>query len=80
MWHLFAYSSEDDHYCAAAECGLVVADDVIPFVTVACPAPSCQAPSNRGPCVMVLTDSGPVCTYCEENTGFPESLAYIFST
>ncbi len=70
-WHRFAPISNDDHDCRRAECGLVVADDVLEreLVVVPCPAPACTDPSNTGPCVLVLAgdDDGSLtaeCAYC----------------
>lgn len=66
MRHAFAFASDDDHYCT--ECGVTVADEALPLYTAECPAPECEAPSNPGPCVIVLVPAGvdgaAACAYC----------------
>lgn len=70
-WHHFSPSSDDDQACA--HCDLTVSDDALRLLAIDCPAPSCTDETNRGPCVMVLTDEereddrSAVCAYCERS-------------
>jgi hypothetical protein len=63
-WHDFNPTSDDDHSCAL--CGVIASDDVVNLIAVQCPVPACEHPANEGaPCVFVMGDDGPECSYCE---------------
>lgn len=71
QWHNFVRSSEDDSECSHADCGLIVCDEALNQIAVACPAKPCTDLMNSdGRCVMAPSATGPMCTYCGQRGSY----------
>ncbi len=77
QWHDFRQTSEDDSECSKPDCGLIVCDEALNQIAVACPAPSCTDSMNSdGKCVMAPSATGPMCTYCGQRGSYVDPTDY----